>query len=75
MNTYSRTVLRVVAFATGLYYWYGSFQLMSNHPPLNGIAKLVDYGANALCLFAVGVFLLGIGIGIWKIVLNEKFLR
>ena len=75
MNAYNKTVLRIIAFAIGIYYWYESYKLMLNHQPLDGIGKIVGYGSHVLCLFAVGIFLMGIGIGIWKIVLNEKFAR
>jgi hypothetical protein len=63
--------LRVLALAVGTYYVYSGLYLLKDHSGLSGTGTVGYLGA-VLGQVVVGVIFVGIGLGVWRIVLNAK---
>jgi hypothetical protein len=67
-----KLVPRLVVLVVGLLYFLGAFRLVLGYPFSDGIWRAVGYlfGVSGMAFFSI--FLLGIGLGVWTVVLIER---
>jgi hypothetical protein len=59
--------LRIVAILIGTAYFVGTVFLVLGAPTMSGAREFFGYFSAALAQFLVGVTLVGIGLGLWRI--------
>ena len=64
-------ILRVLAIVAGTYYVFCGIYLFENRSEMSATGTITYFGAYAGQL-SIGVILVGIGLGAWRIVLNAK---
>jgi hypothetical protein len=63
MNQITKAILRVVAVAVGTAYFLSTFYLVVSVPELAGIKMAIGWYGTALGQLAIGMILVGIGLG------------
>jgi hypothetical protein len=67
MNPSPKSILRVFAVGIGTAYFCGTIFLVLGAPTMSGASEFFGYFSAALAQFLVGVILVGIGLGLWRI--------
>jgi len=70
MNRVAKTILRVLAVAVGTYYVYCGIYLFESRSEMNASGTIAYFGAY-LGQLAIGVILVGIGLGVFAIRLGK----
>jgi hypothetical protein len=72
MSPVIRIILRTLAVVVGTAYFCSTIFLVFNAPSLSDIGASFGWYVSALAQFTVAIGLTGIGLGLWRIVLNAK---
>jgi len=67
MTPSTKLVLRVLAILIGTAYFIGTVFLVLGAPTMSGVSEFFGYFSAALAQLFVGVTLVGIGLGLWRI--------
>ena len=67
MNQVTKAILRVVAVTVGTVYFLSTFYLVVSVPELAGVKMTIGWYGTALGQLAIGMILVGIGLGVVSI--------
>ena len=72
MNRFAKIILRVLAVALGTAYFCSTIFLVLNAPKWPEVGSAFGWYAAAAAQFAVAIGLVGIGLGLWRVVLAKS---